>query len=60
MWAKQFPDDDVDVFLLAREDGAVTCAKGMRVFLKRDEDYYAPMDVESEDHPEHDLEREDV
>ena len=33
----------------------VISAKMMRVFLKRDEDYYAPRDVESEDHPEADL-----
>jgi len=35
----------------------VICAKGMRVFLKRDEDYYAPHDVESEEHPEDQLEK---
>jgi len=35
----------------------VICAKGMRVFLKRDEDYYAPYDVEAEDYPEDQLER---
>jgi len=35
----------------------VICARGMRVFLKRPEDYYAPNDVESEDHPEEQLER---
>ncbi len=35
----------------------VICAKAMRVFLKRPEDYYAPYDVESEDYPASGLER---
>lgn len=35
----------------------VICAKGMRVFLKRDETYYAPDDVESEAYPEDGLGR---
>lgn len=35
-------------------------AKGMRVFLKRREDYYAPFDVESEDFPEDLLGRETI
>jgi transcriptional regulator GlxA family with amidase domain len=30
-WATQWPDDDVRVFTLARSDGPVTCAKGLRV-----------------------------
>ena len=33
----------------------VICARGMRVFLKRNEDYYAPKDVESEEFPEDQL-----
>ncbi len=37
----------------------VICAKGLRVFLKRDENYYEPKDVESEDYPEDQLERID-
>ena len=37
----------------------VICARAMRVVLKRDETYYSPRDVESEDHPEHDLDREE-
>lgn len=37
----------------------VICAKGMRYFLKRDEDYYAPYDVESEAYPEDQLGRVD-
>ncbi len=35
----------------------VICAKGMRIVLKRDEDYYAPKDVESEDYPEDQLDK---
>jgi transcriptional regulator GlxA family with amidase domain len=30
-WAQQFPDDGVRVFTLARSEGPVTCAKGLRV-----------------------------
>jgi transcriptional regulator GlxA family with amidase domain len=30
-WAEQWPDDGVRVFTLAREEGPVTCAKGLRV-----------------------------
>lgn len=30
-WAQTWPDDDVEVFTLAREPGVVTCAKGLRV-----------------------------
>ncbi len=37
----------------------VVCAKAIRVFLKRPEDYYAPYDVESETMPEEHLERVD-
>lgn len=36
----------------------VICARGMRVFLMRSEDYYAPHDVESEDYPKEGLDRE--
>ena len=38
--------------------GLVIGTKMMRRVLKRDEDYYSPNDVESEAHPEADLERE--
>ena len=38
----------------------VICAKGMRLFLKRQETYYSPKDVESEAYPEADLRREQV
>ena len=30
-WAHGWPDDGVEVFTLARHEGAVTCAKGLRV-----------------------------
>lgn len=40
--------------------GLVICARGMRIFLKRPEDYYAPKDVESEPYPEEGLGRERV
>ncbi len=35
----------------------VICAKGLRVILKRPEEYYQPHDVESEEHPEDQLEK---
>jgi hypothetical protein len=35
----------------------VICARGMRLFLKRPEDFYSPHDVESENYPEDQLER---
>ena len=38
----------------------VICARGMRLFLMRDETYYAPNDVESEDYPEEGLDQETV
>ena len=30
-WARQFPEDDVEVVTVASHDGPVTCAKGLRV-----------------------------
>lgn len=39
--------------------GLVIAAKGLRLILKRREDYYAPRSVESEEHPEFDLDREE-
>lgn len=39
--------------------GLVICAKGMRLFLKRPEDYYAPKDVDSEPYPEDQLAKVD-
>ena len=37
----------------------VICAKGLRVFLKRPEDFYTPYDVQSEDYPPDQLKRID-
>lgn len=37
----------------------VICAKGLRLLLKRPEDYYAPYDTQSEEYPEDQLERID-
>jgi transcriptional regulator GlxA family with amidase domain len=34
-WATQWPDDGVEVFTVARAEGAVTCAKGLRVLPDR-------------------------
>jgi transcriptional regulator GlxA family with amidase domain len=34
-WARQWPDDGVEVFTVARDDGVVTCAKGLRVLADR-------------------------
>jgi transcriptional regulator GlxA family with amidase domain len=30
-WSRQWPDDGVEIFTVAREEGPVTCAKGLRV-----------------------------
>ncbi len=38
----------------------VICARAIRFLLKRDEDYYAPKDVESEPFPEDQLSRETI
>lgn len=38
----------------------VICARGMRVLLKRPEDYYAPKDTDSEAYPEDGLNRESI
>lgn len=39
--------------------GLVLGARTMRLFLKRDENYYAPKDVEAEEFPEDLMERDD-
>jgi transcriptional regulator GlxA family with amidase domain len=44
-WAEQFPDDGVRVFTVAREDGPVTCAKGLRVLPDETWETAPPMDV---------------
>lgn len=38
----------------------VICARAIRVIVKRNEDYYAPKDVESEPYPEDQLGRETI
>ena len=45
MWAKMFPDDDVEVFMLAQAPGPVSCAKGMKVLPEHTWDTAPPMDV---------------
>src|SRR5918999_3009773 len=44
-WAKHWPDDDVDVFTIAREPGPVTCAKGLRVLTDYTWSDALPIDV---------------
>ena len=44
-WAQGWPDDGVDVFTIAREDGPVTCAKGLRVLPDRTWESAPPLDV---------------
>jgi transcriptional regulator GlxA family with amidase domain len=44
-WAQQWPDDGVRVFTLARENGTVTCAKGLRVLPDETWETAPPLDV---------------
>jgi transcriptional regulator GlxA family with amidase domain len=44
-WAEQWPDDGVRVFTLAREEGPVTCAKGLRVLPDETWESAPPLDV---------------
>src|SRR5204862_5920751 len=44
-WAPQFPDDGVRVFTLARENGEITCAKGLRVLPDETWESAPAMDV---------------
>ncbi|MGZ4258367.1 MAG: DJ-1/PfpI family protein [Gaiellaceae bacterium] len=44
-WAEQWPDDGVRVFTLARADGAITCAKGLRVLPDETWETAPPLDV---------------
>ena len=44
-WAKMWPDDDVEVFTMVRDDGPVTCAKGLRVLADYSWSTAPPMDV---------------
>jgi len=44
-WAHGWPDDGVEVFTLAREEGVVTCAKGLRVLPDHTPATAPPFDV---------------
>ena len=44
-WSQQWPDDGVRVFTLARENGTVTCAKGLRVLPDETWETAPPLDV---------------
>ena len=44
-WAEQWPDDGVRVFTLARQDGTITCAKGLRVLPDETWETAPPLDV---------------
>jgi transcriptional regulator GlxA family with amidase domain len=44
-WAQGWPDDGVEVFTVAREDGVVTCAKGVRVLPDHTWASAPPLDV---------------
>jgi transcriptional regulator GlxA family with amidase domain len=44
-WAHGWPDDGVEVFTVAREDGVVTCAKGLRVLPDQTWESAPPLDV---------------
>ena len=44
-WAEQWPDDGVRVCTLARADGTVTCAKGLRVLPDETWETAPPLDV---------------
>jgi transcriptional regulator GlxA family with amidase domain len=44
-WAKQWPDDGVQVFTVARAIGPVTCAKGLRVLPDETWETAPPLEV---------------
>jgi transcriptional regulator GlxA family with amidase domain len=44
-WAEQWPDDGVRVFTLARQEGPVTCAKGLRVLPDETWESAPPLNV---------------
>jgi transcriptional regulator GlxA family with amidase domain len=44
-WSQGWPDDGVEVFTVAREDGVVTCAKGLRVLPDQTWASAPPLDV---------------
>jgi transcriptional regulator GlxA family with amidase domain len=44
-WATQYPQDGVEVFTVARDEGLITCAKGLRVLPDRRWSEVGPIDV---------------
>jgi transcriptional regulator GlxA family with amidase domain len=44
-WSQYWPDDDVSVFTVARDEGPVTCAKGLRVLPDHTWDSAPSIDV---------------
>ena len=44
-WAEQWPDDGARVLTIAREEGPVTCAKGLRVLPEETWETAPPLDV---------------
>jgi transcriptional regulator GlxA family with amidase domain len=44
-WAEQWPDDGVRVFTVAREEGPITCAKGLRMIPDETWETAPPVDV---------------
>ena len=44
-WSKQWPDDGVEVFTVARSDGPITCAKGLRVLADHSPETAPPMEL---------------
>jgi transcriptional regulator GlxA family with amidase domain len=44
-WARMWPDDGVEVFTVARAEGPVTCAKGLRVLADHTWDEAPALDV---------------
>jgi transcriptional regulator GlxA family with amidase domain len=44
-WARQYQEDGAEVFTVARQEGVITCAKGLRVVPDRTWDQAGPIDV---------------
>ena len=44
-WARTFPDDGVSVFTVARDEGPITCSKGLRVLADHTWETAPPIDV---------------
>jgi transcriptional regulator GlxA family with amidase domain len=44
-WSQQWPDDDIDVFTIARTHELVTCAKGLQVLPDHSWESAPPLDV---------------